>query len=88
MSALRLKEILSEKGLSSKYLAEQTNVTPATISNINKGVHFPTKDLLFKIAEVLEVDVKDLFYSTKDTAGKPIFIQEDGKYVKIGELNI
>ena len=90
MNELRIKEILSQKGLTSKHLAEQTGVTPATISNINKGVHFPNKDLLFKIAEVLEVDIKDLFNSTKDQEekGRSIFIEENGKYIKIGELKV
>ena len=88
MSELRIKDILAEQGKTSKWLATETGVTPATISNINKGVHFPNKDLLFKIAEVLDVDVKELFNSTKSTKEdvSPIFIESGGKYIKVGEI--
>lgn len=88
MSELRIKDLLAELGKTSKWLASETGVTPATISNINKGVHFPNKDLLFKIAEVLDVDIKDLFHSTKSNEenSRPIFIEENGKYIKIGEI--
>lgn len=86
MSILRLKDILAEKGISSKYLSEKVGVTPATISNINNGNHFPKQDLLLKLAEVLQVDVKDLFHSTKTKPQEPIYIEKDGKYIKIGEL--
>jgi transcriptional regulator with XRE-family HTH domain len=65
MSVLRLKEILKEKEMSGKGLAEIVGVTQATISNISNGNHFPKPDLLLKIAETLDVDVKDLFNSTK-----------------------
>lgn len=88
MSVLRLKEVLAEKGISSKSLAEQVNVTPATISNINNGNHFPKEELLVKIAEVLQVEVRDLFRSNKKISGRPIYVEQDGKFVKIGELKL
>ncbi len=66
MSILRLKEILKEKSITGKDLAQKVGVTQATISNINNGVHFPTADLLLKIAQTLNVDVRDLFYSSKE----------------------
>ncbi|MGY0427080.1 MAG: helix-turn-helix transcriptional regulator [Polaribacter sp.] len=65
MSVLRLKEVLKEKGISGKGLAETVGVTQATISNISNGNHFPKPDLLLKIAETLDIDIKDLFNSTK-----------------------
>lgn len=88
MSILRLKEILAEKGISSKTLSEEVGVTPATISNINNGNHFPKEELLVKIAKILDVDVKDLFRSSQESNKKPIFIEMDGKYVKVGEINL
>ncbi len=77
MGILRLKEILKEKGITGKDLAKKVGVTQATISNINNDVHFPTSDLLLKIAETLNIDVKDLFHSTKET--KPIHLIMDNK---------
>lgn len=88
MSVLRLKDLLSEKGISSKYLSEQVGVTPATISNINNGHHFPKEELLLKIAKVLDVDIRDLFLTTKKTTGQSIFIEKEGEYIKIGELKL
>lgn len=65
MNILRLKELLKEKGLTGKDLAENVNVTPASISNIVQGNSFPKPDLLLQIAETLDVDVRDLFNRTK-----------------------
>ena len=88
MSILRLKEVLKEKGYSSKSLAEKVGVTPATISNINNGNHFPKEELLVNIAGVLEVEVRDLFKTNKKLSGEPIYIERNGEFVKIGELDL
>ncbi len=65
MNILRLKEILKDKEISGKELAEKVEVTPASISNIVQGNSFPKPDLLIKIANTLDIDIKDLFNSTK-----------------------
>lgn len=88
MSILRLKDVLVEKGISSKYLAEQTGVTPATISNINNGNHFPKEELLIKIAKVLGVEVRYLFKTNKKLSGEPIYIKRNESYIRIGELDL
>jgi len=88
MSILRLKELLAEKGFSSKYLAEKVGVTPATISNINNGNHFPKEELLVNIAKVLDVEVRDLFKSNRKLSGRPIYVEQNGKYTKVGELKL
>ncbi|RZJ51069.1 MAG: XRE family transcriptional regulator [Flavobacterium sp.] len=87
MSILRLKEILTEKKLSGKDLAEMVNVTEATISNLVKGDSIPKKNLLISIAESLDVDVRELFVSTKKTAYKTIYEKnDDGNFRAIGEI--
>lgn len=88
MSILRLKEILIEKGISGKDLATKVQVTPASISNIAQGNSFPKPDLLIKIAEVLDVDVRELFVPTKktETETETIFSFREGSYIPIGEL--
>ncbi len=71
MDLLRIKELQLERGLTNVALSEKVNVTPATISNINKGNNFPKPELLLKIAEALEVDIRELFYPTKGFGKSP-----------------
>jgi transcriptional regulator with XRE-family HTH domain len=87
MNILRLKELLNEKGITGKELAEKVEVTPASISNIVQGNSFPKPDLLIKIAAVLNIDVRDLFQSTKPNETETIFAFREGSYIPIGELN-
>lgn len=87
MSILRLREILTEKKMSGKELAEMVNVTEATISNLVKGDSIPKKNLLISIAETLDVDVRDLFISTKKKISETIYVKnEDGNFRAIGEI--
>ncbi|AZA74768.1 helix-turn-helix domain-containing protein [Chryseobacterium indoltheticum] len=87
MELLRLKEVLNEKGIESKDLAVLIGVTPTTISNINKGNTFPKPETLKQIAEVLDVDIRDLFYSTKKSEMETIYKKdENGKEIVIGFL--
>lgn len=88
MELLRLKELLKEKGITSKELAEYVNVTPATISNIIKGKSFPKPELLLDISKALRVDIKELFYPTLKTDTETIYILRDNEYIPIGTINI
>lgn len=65
MSLLRIDKILAKKGISRKELADKTNVSQNTISNIVLGKNFPKPELLKNIAEVLDVDIRELFIQTK-----------------------
>ena len=64
MSLLRLNEIL-DKDYTGRALAEELGVTPNTVSNWVKGKSTPSGDDLLRIAKALDVDVRDLFHSTK-----------------------
>lgn len=86
MEILRLKEILAEKKMTGKQLASLIDVTPASISNIVQGNSFPKPETLLKIAEALDMDIRDLFISTKEVEKESIFIQKGNNYVKIGEM--
>jgi transcriptional regulator with XRE-family HTH domain len=88
MELLRLKELLKEKNIAGKDLAETIGVSPNTISRIASGSSFPSGDLLMKIANELDIDIRDLFYSTKDNQGRPLFVEMEGKYIRIGEINL
>jgi transcriptional regulator with XRE-family HTH domain len=65
MGILRLKEILKEKEITGKDLAEKINISITGMSNIVKGQSLPREEVLIQIAETLDVDLKDLFISTK-----------------------
>lgn len=65
MAVLRVKEVMRIKGYSRERLAEEMGVTLTTITNINQEHTLPSVATLLKIAEVLDVDVRDLFEPTK-----------------------
>lgn len=88
MNILRLRELLKEKGLTGKELAEMVNVTEASISNLVKGDSIPRKDLLVQIASSLDVDIRELFVSTKETKMESVYLNRDGKFVEIGKINL
>ena len=62
---LRIKEILKEKGMSQKDLAERLGVAPVTFSLTINGN--PTVGTLQKIADVLNVQISDLFDGSDDS---------------------
>lgn len=65
----RLKEVMKEKGMQGKDLADKVGVSANSISNIATGATQPKPELILKIAEVLNVDLRELFISTK--GGQP-----------------
>lgn len=79
MNLLRLKDLLIEKQLTGKKLSELVEVTPASISNIVQGNSFPKPELLVKIADALQVEVRDLFASKK--LSKTVYINEDEELI-------
>lgn len=72
MELLKLKHILKEKGKTGKELSEAMGVTTNTISNIVSGKTFPSGNLLYEIANYLDVDIKDLFKDTKNKTEKDL----------------
>lgn len=63
----RIKIVLAEKDKSSSWLAEQVGRDKSTVSRWCSNSMQPNVETLFKIAEILEVDVRELLMST---AGK------------------
>lgn len=61
----RLKVVLVEKKRTSKWLAEELGKNVATISKWCTNTIQPDLPTLNKIAELLDVDVKDLINSNK-----------------------
>lgn len=61
----RLKVVLAEKKRTNKWLAEQLGKDPGTVSKWCTNTMQPNLEMLVKIAECLDVDVKDLLWSIK-----------------------
>ncbi len=56
----RIKAVLAEQNRTSKWLAEQMNVNPSTVSKWCTNTSQPDLNSLLKIADLLEVDIKEL----------------------------
>ena len=61
----RIKAVLAEKGKTNNWLAEQLGVNRVTVSKWCTNDIQPTMEGLFRIAEVLDVNVRELLISTK-----------------------
>lgn len=62
----RIKVVLVEKKRTNKWLAEQLGKDPATVSKWCTNTSQPGLETLLQIANILDVDVKDLLNSTKE----------------------
>ena len=60
----RLRVILAEKGISNHWLAEKLGKTDMTVSRWCTNRAQPSLGQLVEIAEILEIDVKDLLESS------------------------
>lgn len=58
MEKLHKKRI--EKGWSQVELAKRSGITNVSIFNYEKGLRFPRRDVLYKLAEALECEVSDI----------------------------
>lgn len=56
----RIKEVLKEKGVKQVWLAEQLGKSFNTVNGYVQNRHQPSLETLYKIAEILDVDAKDL----------------------------
>lgn len=61
----RIKEVLEEKGIKQTWLAEKIGRSFSQTNAFVCNRRQPSLELLFKIAEVLQVDVKELIDSKK-----------------------
>lgn len=67
-----------EKGITGKDLSIKLGVSQNTISSIVNGNSFPKPALLLEMAKELEIDLRDLFVSTrsKDLSDPAVAIHE------------
>ena len=61
----RIKEVLKHKGISQTWLAKQIGKSYNTINEYARNVRQPSLEDLYTIAEILNVEVKDLLIERK-----------------------
>jgi len=61
----RIKAVIAEKGSTNNWLAEKMDVNRSTVSKWCTNLVQPSIETLFKIAETLDVDVRELLVKTK-----------------------
>jgi len=83
---LRLKELMDEKGISGKELADKIGVTPSAISNIRKGRNYPGWEQMASIAKALDVDIRELLIPTKADDTETLYVKREGQYTPIGKI--
>ncbi|MDY6024669.1 helix-turn-helix transcriptional regulator [Bergeyella zoohelcum] len=79
---LRIKEVAKAKGITLTEVAQKLGISKVSLSNSINGN--PTLETLLKIAEVLDVDVRELITPTKDA--KTLYIENNGTFTPIGSL--
>lgn len=56
----RIKEVLKDKGISQTWLAKQTGKSYNSINEYARNVRQPSLEDLYKIADILNIEAKDL----------------------------
>lgn len=62
----RIKVVLAEKNKTSKWLADEIGRNVTTVSKWCTNTIQPDVDTFAKIAKLLDVDIRELFNSTKE----------------------
>ena len=72
----RISEIRKARGIKQSELAELIDIEATNLSKIERGIHLPKIDKIYKITKALNIEVRDLFdfghIKTKDELLKDI----------------
>ena len=60
-----IKEVLEEKGLTQIWLAEKLGKSYNMVNSYARNRRQPSIEILFRIAEILNIDARELIVSTK-----------------------
>ena len=58
---IRIKELRMSRKMSQDQLAEKAGISSKYLSRIEMGQHFPSIDILTKLANALNVELRDFF---------------------------
>ena len=62
----RIKEVLEEKGIKQKWLAEKLDKSYNMVNSYAQNRRQPSIEDLYKIAEILDIEAKDLLIERKE----------------------
>lgn len=62
----RIKEVLEEKGIKQTWLAEKLGKSYNMVNGYVQNRQQPRLEILYDIAKILHVDIKDLIVSNKE----------------------
>lgn len=65
----RIKEYREKAGITQEYLSEKVGIAPASLSNIERGIHYPTLENFIRIANIIGVSADVLLLDVVDHAG-------------------
>ena len=66
----RIKEVLEDKGIKQRWLADKLGKSYNMLNAYVQNRQQPRIEVLFKIAEILDVEAKDLLVDNKNVEGK------------------
>lgn len=81
----RVKELRKSKGYTQDKVAELINLEPPNISKMESGTHFPLPENIEKLADALNVQVKDLF-DYEHIESKEVLVEKINEFLNIAEL--
>jgi transcriptional regulator with XRE-family HTH domain/KaiC/GvpD/RAD55 family RecA-like ATPase len=79
----RLKALRLQKGVSQTKLARLTGVTASTISQIESNLIFPSLPALFRMAEIMSVDVSAILGDVHHQSRKVVFPNTEAQPAKL-----
>jgi len=82
----RIKSMRAHANLSQTDLAKRVGVTPSSISQIESGLIYPSLPALFRMAEVLSVEIGTLFKSDHDDAFPVVFRKAEMQAAALPEM--
>ncbi len=62
----RIKEVLEQKGIKQIWLAEKLEKSYNMVNSYAQNRRQPSLEDLYKIAEILDIDIKELIISNKE----------------------
>ncbi len=83
---VRLKKLRSKKGISQTELAKRVGVTPSTISQVESNSIYPSLPALFKMAEILSIDISSFFKRSEELSKQVVFSGSDATAIKFPAL--
>lgn len=83
---VRLKKLRTKRGFSQTELAKMVGVTPSTISQVESNSIYPSLPALFKMAEILSIDMSSFFRSTEDSSQQVVFPRSDATAIRFPHL--